>query len=119
LSLRLSAELLDVRNENDLKSAFAESLDDKIDAISVGIDALTQARTGLIVELAGSYKLSTAYPAPEFVEAGGLVGYGHIIRGLYYRSAALMNKIFKGAEPGNQPVEQPTKIESHDQSQVV
>jgi putative ABC transport system substrate-binding protein len=117
LPLRLSAELLDVRNENDLKGAFAESLDDKIDAI--GIDALTQARTGLIVELAGSNKLSTAYPAPEFVEAGGLVGYGHIIRGLYYRSAALMNKIFKGAKPGNQSVEQPTKIESHDQSHVV
>jgi hypothetical protein len=40
LHLRLSAELLDVRNENDLKRAFAELLDDKIYAISVGIDAL-------------------------------------------------------------------------------
>jgi hypothetical protein len=69
LPLRLSA-----------KSAFAESLDDKIDAISVGMDALTQARSGLIVELAGSYKLSTAYPACEFVEAGDLVSYGQIIR---------------------------------------
>jgi putative ABC transport system substrate-binding protein len=110
-ALGLSTELLDVRNENDLKHAFAQSLDHKIDAISVGIDALTQARVGLIVELAGSYKLPTAYPAREFVEAGGIVSYGPNYPDLYYRSAALMDKIFKGAKPGDLPVEQPTKIE--------
>ena len=93
MALGLSAELLDVRNENDLKHAFAELLDHQIDAISVGIDALTQARVGLIVELAGVYKLPTAYPAREFVEAGGIVSYGPNYPDLYYRSAALMDKI--------------------------
>jgi putative ABC transport system substrate-binding protein len=110
-ALGLSAELLDVRNENDLKRAFAESLDHKIDAISVGIDVFTPARAGLIVELAGSYKLPTAYPAREFVEAGGLVSYGPNYPDLYYRSAALMDKIFKGTKAGDLPVEQPTRIE--------
>lgn len=65
----------------------------------------------MIVELAGSYKLPTAYPAREFVEAGGLVSYGPNYPDLYYRSASLMDKILKGAKPGDLPVEQPTKIE--------
>ena len=45
------------------------------------------------------------------MEAGGLVSYGPNYPDLYYRSAALMDKIFKGAKAGDLPVEQPTKIE--------
>jgi putative ABC transport system substrate-binding protein len=65
----------------------------------------------MIVELASQYRIPTAYPAREFVDAGGLLSYGPNYPDLYFRSASLMDKIFKGAKPGDLPVEQPTKLE--------
>src|SRR3954451_21758734 len=110
-ALGLSAELFDVRSTNDIANAFARIANDRFDALSVGIDALTQANAEMIVELAAAHKLLTAYPAREFVDAGGLLSYGPSYPDLYYRAASLIDKIFKGAKPGDLPVEQPTKLE--------
>jgi putative ABC transport system substrate-binding protein len=110
-ALVLSAELLDVRSESDIKLAIEATHNRKVDAISVGIDGLTQANAVMIVDLARRYRIPTAYPAREFVDAGGLLSYGPNYPDLYFRSASLMDKIFKGAKPGDLPVEQPTKLE--------
>jgi len=53
----------------------------------------------------------SAYPAREFVDVGGLLSYGPSYPDLYYRAAGMIDKIFKGAKPGDLPVEQPTKLE--------
>jgi putative ABC transport system substrate-binding protein len=108
--LGLSAELLDVRTSNSIVDAFAR-IADRLDALSVGIDVLTQANAKMIVDLAADYKMLTAYPAREFVDIGGLLSYGPSYPDLYYRAAGLIDKIFKGAKPGDLPVEQPTKLE--------
>jgi len=110
-ALGLSTELLDVRSEQDIVRAFDVAIEHKVNAISVGIDALTQRKADMIVELAARHKLLTAFPSREFVEAGGLISYGVSYPDLYYRSAALIEKIFKGAKPGDLPVEQPAKLE--------
>jgi putative ABC transport system substrate-binding protein len=110
-ALALSAELFDVRSEGDIKRAIETAHSRNMDAISVGIDGLTQANATMIIELASQYRLPTAYPAREFVVAGGLLSYGPNYPDLYFRSASLMDKIFKGARPGDLPVEQPTKLE--------
>jgi putative ABC transport system substrate-binding protein len=110
-ALALSAELLDVRSKGDIKLAIETAHSRNMDAISVGIDGLTQANATMIVELASQYRIPTAYPAREFVDAGGLLSYGPNYPDLYFRSASLMDKIFKGAKPGDLPVEQPTKLE--------
>jgi len=110
-ALGLSAEPFDVRNTNDIADAFARIANDRFDALSVGIDALTQVNAKMIVELAAAHKLLTAYPAREFVDVGGLLSYGPSYPDLYYRSAGLIDKIFKGAKPSEVPVEQPTKLE--------
>ena len=110
-ALGLSAEPFDVRNTNDIADAFARIAKDRFDALSVGIDALTQANAKMIVELAAAHKLLTAYPARDFVDVGGLLSYGPSRPDLYYRAAGLIDKIFKGAKPGDLPVEQPTKLE--------
>src|SRR3954447_371412 len=68
-ALGLSAEPFDVRNTNDIANAFVRIANDRFDALSVGIDALTQANAKMIVELAAAHKLLTAYPAREFVDA--------------------------------------------------
>ena len=74
--LGLSVELFDVRSEEDIARAFAVATENKVNAISVGIDGLIQTKADMIVELAARYKLLTAYPSREFVEAGGLLSYG-------------------------------------------
>jgi len=64
-----------------------------------------------IVGLVARNGLPAAYPAREFVEAGGLIAYAVNYPDLYYRFASFVDKIFKGAKPGDLPVEQPTKFE--------
>src|SRR5207248_5875270 len=110
-TLGLSAEPFDVRNTNDIANAFARIANDRFDALSVGIDSMTQANAKMIVELAAAHKLLTAYPSREFVDVGGLLSYGSSYPDLYYRAAGLIDKIFKGAKPSEVPVEQPTKLE--------
>ena len=110
-ALHLSPELLDVRSGQDIVRAFAKAIEHKVNAISVGIDAVTQANVETIVQLAARERVITIYPSREFVVAGGLISYGVSYTNMYYRSAALIDKIFKGAKPGDLPVEQPTKFE--------
>jgi len=51
------------------------------------------------------------YEDGRYVEAGGLISYGPSVRDLFHRSAQFVEKILKGANPANLPVEQPTKFE--------
>ena len=110
-ALGLSPELFDVRSDRDIANAFATIGGHWVDVLSVGIDALTQVNAKLIVALAAEHKLPTAYPAREFVDAGGLLSYGPSYPDLYYRAAGLIDKILRGAKPGELPVEQPTRLE--------
>ena len=63
------------------------------------------------MELAAKHRLPAIYATREFVEAGGLLSYGAHYPDLYRRTASYVDKIFKGAKPGELPVEQPTKLE--------
>ena len=64
-----------------------------------------------IVAAVAEARLPAIYSFPESVEAGGLMAYGVSYPDLYFRSASLIDKIFRGANPGDLPVEQPTKLE--------
>jgi putative ABC transport system substrate-binding protein len=64
-----------------------------------------------IVDLVARNRLPAAYPAREFVEAGGLIAYAVNYPDLYFRVASFVDKIFKGAKPSDLPVEQPSKFE--------
>jgi putative ABC transport system substrate-binding protein len=65
----------------------------------------------LVVDLAARNRLPAVYPDRQFVEAGGLIAYAVNYPDLYFRAAGLIDKIFKGAKPGELPVEQPTKFD--------
>jgi len=110
-SLGLQAELLDVRSQADLLGAFERAVRERIDALVIGADGLTQAHQHAIVNWVALNKLPAVYPAREFVEAGGLIAYAVNYPDLYFRFARYIDKIFKGAKPGDLPVEQPTKFE--------
>jgi hypothetical protein len=72
---------------------------------------LTQMHQQTIVDLVARNRLPAIYPAREFVEAGGLIAYAVNYPDLYLQFASLVDKIFKGDNPGDVPVEQPTKFE--------
>ena len=110
-SLGLQAELFDVRSQGDLGRAFELAVRRHVDALVIGADGLTQLHKQTIVDLVARNRLPAAYPAREFVEAGGLIAYGVNYPDLYFRFASFAHKIFKGAKPGELPVEQPTKFE--------
>jgi putative ABC transport system substrate-binding protein len=65
----------------------------------------------LIVALAARHKLPTVYPYRFFVEAGGLISYGPNLVNQYRRAAGYVDRILKGARPGDLPVQAPTKYE--------
>jgi putative ABC transport system substrate-binding protein len=110
-SLGLQAELLDVRSQDNLGRAFELAVRQHVDAVLIGADGLTQMHQQAIVDWAARHRLPATYPAREFVEAGGLMAYAVSYPDLYFRFASFVDKIFKGAKPGDLPIEQPTKFE--------
>jgi putative tryptophan/tyrosine transport system substrate-binding protein len=65
----------------------------------------------LMVELAARYRLPAIYSDRSFAAAGGLMSYGADLTDLFRRAAGFVDKILRGAKPGELPVEQPTKFE--------
>jgi putative ABC transport system substrate-binding protein len=108
-ALGLQAELLDVRSQSDLGRALERA--QHVDALVIGADGLTQMYQQTILDFVARNRLPAVYPAREFVEAGGLISYAVNYPDLYFRLASFVDKIFKGAQPGELPVEQPTKFE--------
>jgi putative tryptophan/tyrosine transport system substrate-binding protein len=110
-TLGLTAELLDVRSEQDVRAAFDAALRLQVGALLVGIDGFTQSNIQVIVDLAARHRLPALYPSREFVATGGLMTYGISYPDLYFRAASFVDKIFKGAKPGDLPIQTPTKFE--------
>ena len=107
----LEADLLDVRGKADIDRAFETAISRRVDAVIVALDAVTIAICQLIVESAARNRLPTVSESREFVDAGGLMIYGVSYPQLYFRAATFVDKILKGAKPGDLPVEQATKLE--------
>ena len=110
-ALGVKAYLLDVRKSEVIVSAFDDASAQRVDALVVVIDAVTQASRQRIIDLAMRHRLPAMYASREFVDAGGLITYGVSYPDLYHRAATYVDKILKGAKPGDLPVEQPTKLE--------
>jgi putative ABC transport system substrate-binding protein len=102
---------LDVLEPKDIETAFQAAAKARTDAILVLGNPLLGAHRKQISELAVKNRLPAIYPQSEFVEVGGLMTYAASRTDLFRRTAAYVDKILKGAKPGDLPVEQPTKFE--------
>ena len=110
-SMGLQALLVDVRRFAQIAPALQTAKAQAADALVVRLGPLTEARRRALVELAAQHRLPAIYESRLFVDAGGLVSYGASSPPMYYRAATFVDKIFKGANPAELPMEQPTKFE--------
>jgi putative ABC transport system substrate-binding protein len=96
----------------EIDSAFAAMRSARAEALMVQpIFSGVLGQTQRIADLAVTHRLPTVSALREFVEGGGLLSYGVDALPLYRRAAVFVDKIFRGAKPGDLPVEQPTTFE--------
>jgi putative tryptophan/tyrosine transport system substrate-binding protein len=107
----LQLQLVPAVGPGDLDNAFVTMAREHADAVIVLPSPMLYGEHKRIVELAAKSRLPTMYAAREFVEDGGLMSYGVSLPDLFRRVATYVDKILKGANPANLPVEQPTKLE--------
>ncbi len=91
--------------------AFIKIARDRLGALLVVDDSFFNAHVRQIVKLAAQQKLPSMFSYHRHAEAGGLMSYGINGSELFRRAATYVDKIFKGAKPGDLPIEQPTKLE--------
>ena len=84
---------------------------ERIDAVVVINSPLVYIERKRIAELAQKHKLPAIYGSSEYADAGGLLAYGPSYMDLFRRAALYVDKILKGANPGDLPIEQPTTFE--------
>jgi putative tryptophan/tyrosine transport system substrate-binding protein len=109
--LGLEARLFTVQDPGELSTAFEAMGQDSANGVVVLADALFNGARQTIIALAAKHRLPAIYEGRHFVEDGGLVSYGPNIAEMTRRAAAFVDKIFRGAKPGDLPVEQPTGFE--------
>jgi len=102
---------VEARTPQEIETGFSVMTKENAKAVIVVRDALFNQQVRQIAELAAKNRLSSIAQIREYVDAGGLMSYGPSITDSYRRAATYVDKIFKGAKPGDLPVEQPTKFE--------
>jgi putative ABC transport system substrate-binding protein len=108
--LGLEFSKLGISRADDIAPAF-DALKGHADALYVSGDPLVNTNRVHINNLALAARIPTVYGFQDLVEAGGLMSYGPSFPDLFRRAAGYVDKILKGAKPGDLPVEQPTKFE--------
>jgi ABC-type uncharacterized transport system substrate-binding protein len=106
----LEATTFEIRRAEEIAPLF-EALKGRADALYVASDPLVNTNRIRVSTLALGARLPTMHGVRDYVEAGGLMSYGPSIVDQYRRAADYVDKILRGAKPGELPVEQPTKFD--------
>ena len=109
-TLGFEATTLEIRRAEEIAPAF-EGLGGGADALYVCSEPLVNTNRIRVITLALGARLPTMYGYREFVESGGLMSYGPNIPDLFRRAGDYVDKILRGAKPGDLPVQQPTKFD--------
>jgi len=106
--LNVAVQPFAVRKPEDIDAALATMTRERPDAVFVVSDSLTTGNRKRILEFASSQQVPAMYEFGVFVHEGGLMSYGPTIDEMYARAASYIDRILKGAHPGDLPLEQPT-----------
>jgi len=109
--MKISTRSVMVGGREELETVIADLGRSKIGALEVMPGQTFLIERQRIAELATRHRLPTIFAQREYVQAGGLMSYGSNLQSLFVRAAAYVDKILKGATPGDLPIEQPTKFE--------
>ena len=110
-ALGVRLQVVEARGPADFDRAFSDMTRARAGALTVLPSTMFSNERRRLVDLAAKNRLPAVYPWREFVDAGGLMAYGSNLADLLRRAATYVDKILKGAKPGDLPVEQPTKFE--------
>ena len=109
--IKIQVSAANVQSEEDFDAAFATMARDGVQAVVISSDPLLNAHSRRLAQLALKHRLPSIAVAARYVEAGGLMSYGDPDLWNYHRAAYFVDRILKGAKPGDLPIEQPTKVE--------
>jgi putative ABC transport system substrate-binding protein len=110
-SLMARVQVVEARTQDELEDALAAAKRGRADAVIVLGGTMFFTHRVRLAELAARRRLPAVYLLREHVEAGGLMAYGVDLRDNYRRAAGFVDRILKGARPGDLPIERPTKFE--------
>jgi putative ABC transport system substrate-binding protein len=110
-SLGLESRLFTVQDADELRATFEAISQDHANGVIVLADPLFNSARKTIIALVAQYRLPAVYEDREFVQDGGLISYGPSIAEMTRRSGAVVDKLLKGAKPGELPIEAPTEFE--------
>jgi putative ABC transport system substrate-binding protein len=110
-SLAMELSFVGVRTPEEIRPAFSAMARTHAEALYVLGDAFFSSHRTTLLELASKARLPVISVSRGFVDVGALMSYGPAFGDLYRRSAGYVDKILKGAKPGDLPIEQPTKFE--------
>jgi putative tryptophan/tyrosine transport system substrate-binding protein len=111
LSLGIQLRMLAARNVDEIERAFELINGDQVEALTVIVDPVFIEHRTRLAALAVTKRLPSVSEFREYAEAGGLMAYASDFSELGRRAASSVDKILKGAKPGDLPVEQPTKFQ--------
>ena len=109
--LKIALIIPPVKEAADLPGAFAHFKRERAQAMIVQINPVNLDQRELITKLAAQQRLVAVYEGADFADAGALISYGPNLNAMFRRAAIFVDKILKGAKPGDLPVEQPSQFE--------
>jgi putative ABC transport system substrate-binding protein len=109
--LHVNVEPLGVRGPDDIDAALSNMTRERPDALFLVADSLTIVNRKRIIDFAATHHIPAMYELSLYVRDGGLMSYGPNMDDLYRRAALYVDRILKGAKPGELPVELPNKLE--------
>jgi putative ABC transport system substrate-binding protein len=107
----LKLRVLNASTSQEINAAFATFVNERPDAVLVGVDPFFNSRRVQLVHLATRYAVPASYVACEFADAGGLMSYGASISDAWRQAGIHCGRILKGAKPAELPVVQSVKFE--------
>ena len=110
-AFKVKLQYLDVLSPKDIETAFRAARKRRADGALTLQSAILNSQRKQIADLATKNRLPVMYPLSDYMDAGGFMFYGPSVTDLFRRAAVYVDKILKGANPGDLPVERPTKFE--------
>jgi putative ABC transport system substrate-binding protein len=110
-ALGMRLQVVEARGPEDFDRAFSDMTRARADAVTVQSTNIFFIERTRLADVAAKHRLPAIFLVRDFVQAGGLMSYGANVADLHRRAATYVDKILKGAKPGDLPVEQPTKFE--------